>query len=73
MSDVLELLRRQARWQKSRQALSWPEKIRLAQQIRDSIRTLRGACEAQKPLLQVAVPEPDSLPRAIVATQILGD
>jgi hypothetical protein len=40
--DVQELLQRQAQWQKSRQALSWPEKIRMAEKIRDSIVALRS-------------------------------
>ena len=30
-------LEKQARWQQSRRALSWPEKIRLAEKIRESI------------------------------------
>jgi len=40
--DVQELLRRQAQWQKSRRALSWPEKIRMAEEIRESIKMLRS-------------------------------
>ena len=47
--DVKELLRRQAQWQKSRQALSWPEKIRMAQQIRESIQTLRATSTQDLP------------------------
>lgn len=41
MNETLALLERQALWQKSRQALSWPEKIRLAEAIRESVRQLR--------------------------------
>ena len=41
MNDVQVLLERQANWQKSRQALSWPEKIRMAEEVRDSARRLR--------------------------------
>lgn len=41
MTDVKELLKRQARWQKSRQQLTWPEKIRMAEQVRDSVVALR--------------------------------
>jgi hypothetical protein len=37
-----ERLDRQARWQKSRKALSWPEKVRMAERARDSIKGLRG-------------------------------
>jgi len=42
MSDIRELLQRQARWQQSRQALSWPEKICLAEQMREAIQTWRA-------------------------------
>lgn len=41
MNETLALLERQALWQKSRQALSWPEKIRMAEAIRESARQLR--------------------------------
>ena len=41
MNEVQALLERQANWQKSRQALSWAEKIRMAEEIRDSARKLR--------------------------------
>ena len=41
MRDVRELLERQARWQKERKSLSWPEKIRLAEAIRESVLRLR--------------------------------
>lgn len=41
MSEGGTLLERQARWQTTRQSLSWPEKIRMAEAIRDSVRTLR--------------------------------
>ena len=34
MNEVRTLLERQARWQKSRKALSWPEKIHVAEQVR---------------------------------------
>ncbi len=55
MNDVQELLRRQAAWQKTRQHLSWPEKLRLAQRIRESIATLRPA--------RKAAARPESKPR----------
>ena len=41
MRDVRDLLRRQAEWQKGRKALSWPEKVRMAEAIRDSVLALR--------------------------------
>lgn len=34
MSEIRKLLEKQARWQKDRRALSWPEKIRVAEQVR---------------------------------------
>ena len=41
MTSHEELLARQAAWQKSRQALSWPEKIRQAARMRSSIEAMR--------------------------------
>jgi len=42
MSEIEQLLERQAQWQKSRRSPSWPEKIRMAEQIRDSVALLRS-------------------------------
>ncbi|MGH9316587.1 MAG: hypothetical protein ACRD1P_05730, partial [Thermoanaerobaculia bacterium] len=42
MTDVRRLLERQAEWQKARGRLSWPEKVRMAEAMRDTIRQLRG-------------------------------
>ena len=42
MNDVKKLLERQALWQKSRKSLPWPEKIRMAEAIRESILQIRG-------------------------------
>jgi len=36
MSEIVRLLQKQAQWQRSRKDLSWPEKIRLVEKIRDS-------------------------------------
>ena len=41
MDEIGEQLERQARWQKNRKALSWPEKVRQAEAIRDAIKALR--------------------------------
>jgi hypothetical protein len=43
MDDVQQMLRRQAVWQKSRQSLTWPEKIRLAEMVRESAQQLRAS------------------------------
>ena len=41
MTEVERLLQRQAAWQKSRAALTWPEKIGIAEHMRDSLRHWR--------------------------------
>ena len=41
MNDVQTLLARQAEWQKKRRALPWPEKIHMAESIRESVLRLR--------------------------------
>ena len=41
MTEVQRLLQRQAAWQKSRAQLTWPEKIRIAEQMRDSLKQWR--------------------------------
>ena len=38
MNDPEQILNRQARWQKSRQSLTWAEKIRMAERVRESVR-----------------------------------
>lgn len=40
---IEDLLERQARWQKARRDLSWPVKIRMAEEVRESILKLRAA------------------------------
>jgi hypothetical protein len=42
------MLQRQAEWQRGRASASWPEKIRLVEQMRDSILLLRRSQEARK-------------------------
>jgi hypothetical protein len=41
MTEVSATLKKQAAWQNRRRDLSWPEKIRLAEEIRASIEALR--------------------------------
>ena len=43
MTDMRRLLERQAEWQKTRNRLSWPEKVRMAEAVRESLRQLRRA------------------------------
>lgn len=37
MLDVKRLLERQEAWQKSRRLLSWPEKLRMAEALRETL------------------------------------
>jgi hypothetical protein len=46
MSEIQALLERQARWQKLRRELPWPEKIQMVERIRESVRKLRAARKA---------------------------
>jgi hypothetical protein len=48
MIDVHALLERQEQWQKARRHLSWSEKMRMVQAVRDSVRKLM-ATRAQSP------------------------
>jgi hypothetical protein len=43
------MLERQAQWQKSRQFLTWPEKIRMAERVRESVRQLRARPRSTMP------------------------
>jgi hypothetical protein len=51
VTDTEAMLRRQAEWQKSRQSLTWPEKIRMAERVRESIRKLRVHARPAQPEL----------------------
>ena len=42
MGEANELLKRQAVWQKQRRKLSWPEKMRMAEAVRESVVKLRA-------------------------------
>jgi hypothetical protein len=52
MTDVRRLLERQAEWQKARGSLSWPEKIRMAEAMRETLRQFRDmpSRETRRPL-----------------------
>jgi len=41
MTDASALHARRARWQKSRASLPWPEKIRIAEQLREDVAAMR--------------------------------
>ncbi len=53
MSDVRERLEKAAEWQKSRKVLSWPEKVRLAEAIRESLGQLRRSRLSRAPASSV--------------------
>jgi len=42
MLDVAALLARQAEWQRGRRALTWAEKLRLAESVIEDVRRLRN-------------------------------
>lgn len=56
MIDVEQMLERQARWQKSRQALTWAEKIRMAERVRESVIQLREQPQHGLPAPLVVTP-----------------
>ena len=43
MPEIEEIFRRQERWQKQRRLLPWPEKLRLAEAVRESLLQFRQA------------------------------
>jgi hypothetical protein len=52
--EILELLERQTRWQKSRKDLPWAEKVRMVERVREDAARLRlsghkGAAPSEKP------------------------
>ena len=49
MTDLKEMLDRQARWQKSRALLTWPEKMRMVEAVRESVQALRAQAVQKQP------------------------
>ena len=45
--ELQKLFAAQAAWQRARAKLSWPEKIRMAEVMRESARQLRGRSSAK--------------------------
>ncbi len=43
MNEFQRRFERQADWQKTLRTLSWPEKVRMAEKVRESIKQLRAA------------------------------
>jgi len=48
MTETERRFQRQAEWQKSRRFLPWPEKIRLAEQMRPAIEAFRPQRDARR-------------------------
>jgi len=48
MSEIQAMLERQTRWQKSRQSLSWPERIRMAERVRESVQQLHQSRNVER-------------------------
>lgn len=54
MSETRKLLERQSAWQKQRAALTWSEKIRMAEAVRESAARLarpRRAADGREPVI----------------------
>jgi hypothetical protein len=60
MDEVRFLLERHARWQRSRQLLSWSEKVRIAESVRESVLQLRRAPTKRGTSSESSVPSIDS-------------
>ena len=58
MNDIRKMLERQGRWQKSRRVLTWPEKIRMAERVRESILQLRAKPPSASGPISRIIPHP---------------
>jgi hypothetical protein len=52
MSDVFEMLNKQAKWQRQRVSIPWPEKVRMVERMRASLAGLSRA--PQQPTTETA-------------------
>lgn len=59
MTEIEQLLERQAKWQKGRAKLSWAEKLRLAETLRDAALALGRTRPNQPPPQPQSTPDPD--------------
>lgn len=59
MNDVRALLERQAAWQKTRARLSWSEKIRQAEVLRDALLNLRRTRPSQPKTVNGGLAQPN--------------
>lgn len=53
MTENRSLCERQAEWQKGRARLSWPEKIRLVEDLRETLRWFRSLRAEKRPPVKV--------------------
>jgi hypothetical protein len=49
MNDNQFLFERQSEWQRNRACLSWPEKIRMAEAVQETLRQFRSLANDQPP------------------------
>ena len=57
MTDTRELFERQAAWQAGRRRLSWPEKVRMAEAIRESLVHFRNTRPLDPKKIQTKSPK----------------
>jgi hypothetical protein len=48
MTDIHKMIERQAAWQKGRAALTWVEKVRMAEAVREDVANIRKSWGAQE-------------------------
>ncbi len=63
MTTLRETLERQARWQRERAQLSWPEKIRLAEVMREALLVLRAGRPPREQPREQPPEQPPEQPR----------
>jgi len=59
MSDIRQLLERQANWQKTQRGLSWPEKVRMAEAMRETLHHFRRMSSGERRPAEIPLPKPD--------------
>ncbi len=62
MDDVRQLLERQATWQRERRLLSWPEKVRMAEAMRETAAAFAALRERERPGPRAEALEPRDPP-----------
>lgn len=68
-NEIRALLERQARWQRSRRLLSWSQKVRIAESVRESVLQLRRAPAQRSTALEPPVPPIESSQRGATGSR----